>query len=243
MKSLNFLIPAVLLAAGCASSSSQVVVAKPGESKTVKTKNGEITITSAGGPAKAGTLGSVDSEGFKLIFDGTWTGWRVSENPQAWSIVNGAFRANGSRSHNFYIGDPVPFKDFELKVDVMTEKNSNGGIYVLTKFQDEGWPKYGFETQVNVSHGDWKKTGSIYDVVNVKETPAKDYQWWTQHVIVKGKHISVRIDGKSVVEYDEPADKKPGADFPRMIDAGTVALQAHDPGSVVLYKNIRVKRL
>lgn len=240
MKSIYSLMPAVLLAAGCASHHSQVVTAKPGETKTVQSKNGEITITAT---ESKPTLGSVDAEGFKLIFDGTWTGWRVSENPKAWSIVNGAFRANGSRSHNFYIGDAKPFKDFELKVDVMTEQNSNGGIYFHTQYQDESWPKYGFETQVNVSHTDWKKTGSIYDVVNVKETPAKDYKWWTQHIIVKGHHVTVKIDGQSVVEYDEPADKKPGADFTRKLDEGTFALQAHDPNSVVYYKNIRVKRL
>lgn len=239
MKSIYSLMPAVLLAAGCASHHSQVVTAKPGETKTVQSKNGEITITAT--EAKP-TLGSVDAEGFKLIFDGSWTGWRVSENPKAWSIVNGAFRANGSRSHNFYIGDAKPFKDFELKVEVMTEKNSNGGIYFHTQYQDESWPKYGFETQVNVSHGDWKKTGSIYDVVNVKETPAKDYKWWTQHIIVKGHHVTVKIDGQSVVEYDEPADKKAGADFTRKLEEGTFALQAHDPISVVYYRNIRVKR-
>ena len=183
--------------------------------------------------------------GFVSIFDGkTLAGWKPSvENSNTWKIEDGALVTRGNRSHLYYAGDAKPFKNFELKVDVMTETNSNGGIYIHTKYQDEGWPKHGFETQVNNTHKDWKKTGSLYDVVNVKESAAKDYQWWTQHVIVKGNQITVKVDGKTVMEYTEPADQKPGAQFTRKLDEGTFGLQAHDPISVVRYKNIRVKRL
>jgi hypothetical protein len=141
------------------------------------------------------------------------------------------------------VGDGQPFKNFELKVDVMTEPNSNGGIYFHTKYQPNGWPKYGFETQVNNTHADWKKTGSLYDVVNVKEPASKDREWWTQHIIVKGNQVTIKVNDKTVMEYTEPADKKPGKDFTRKLDAGTFALQAHDPKSVIRYKNIRAKRL
>lgn len=186
----------------------------------------------------------VDSEGFTVIFDGDWHGWIVNESPQSWRIVNGdTLRASGPRSHVFYIGDPVPFRDFELKVDVKTESKANGGIYFHTRYQDEGWPKYGFETQVNVSHGDWKKTGSLYDVVNVRETPAQDEKWWTQHVIVRGNRVIVKVDDQVVVDYTEPPGHQAGTDFTRKLDEGTFALQCHDPGSAVYYRNIRVKRL
>ena len=70
-----------------------------------------------------------------------------------------------------------------------------------------------------------------------------DNEWYTETVIVKGKKIIVKINDKVVVDYDEPADKKAGEDFTRKIDEGTFALQAHDPGSTVHFKNIRVKRL
>ena len=96
---------------------------------------------------------------------------------------------------------------------------------------------------MNVSHGDWKKTGSLYDVVNLSSTPAKDNQWWTQHITVKGNKVTVRIDGQIVLEYTEPAGAQPGKDYTRKLDEGTFALQAHDPKSVVRFKNIRVKRL
>jgi hypothetical protein len=183
--------------------------------------------------------------GFVPLFDGkTFNGWKMAtENTNTWKIENGVLTTRGDRCHLFYEGDGKPFKNFELRVDVMTEPGANGGIYFHTKYQPKDWPKYGFETQVNCTHGDWKKTGSIYDVVNVRESASKDNEWWTQTIIVQGKHAIVKINDKVVVDYTEPAGKEPGKDFPRMIGEGTFALQAHDPKSVVRFKNIRVKRL
>jgi hypothetical protein len=167
----------------------------------------------------------------------------AKENVGTWKIEDGAFVTRGPRCHLFYEGDPKPFKNFELKVDVKTEPNANGGIYFHTRYQETGWPNYGFECQVNVSHSDWKKTGSLYDVVNVASSPAKDNQWWTQHIIVMGNKVTVKIDGQTVFEYTEPNGAQPGTPFTRKLADGTFALQAHDPKSVVCYKNIRVKRL
>lgn len=184
-------------------------------------------------------------EGFVQLFDGkTFNGWKINERPESWSIVDGAFVAKGDRSHLFYVADEKPFKNFELRVDVMTEPKSNGGIYFHTKFQPEGWPKYGFESQVNNSYeSDPQKTGSLYAVVPVKEKNVDDNVWYTETIIVKGKNVKIKVNDKVVVDYDEPADKKAGEDFTRKIDEGTFALQAHDPGSRVHFKNIRVKRL
>jgi hypothetical protein len=190
--------------------------------------------------------GAADSEdGFVKIFDGkTFNGWKIAEEKEkSWSIEDGVIVAHGNRSHLFYVGDEKPFKDFELKVDVMTEPGSNGGIYFHTKYQENGWPKAGFECQVNVSHTDYKKTGSLYDIANLGVTPAQDNKWWTQHITVKGNKVQVRIDGKLVLEYNEPAGTQPGKDFSRKLNEGTFAFQAHDPKSVIRYKNIRVKRL
>ena len=124
----------------------------------------------------------------------------------------------------------------------MTETNSNGGIYFHTKYQERDWPRGGFECQVNTSHGDWKKTGSLYDVVNVSQPLSQDYKWWTQEILVEGSKVTVKVDGKIVLQYTEPAGAKPG-DFERKLGEGTFGLQAHDPKSVVRYRNIRVKRL
>lgn len=197
--------------------------------------------------AAALTLGMAASaeDGFKSLTDGnTFDGWKAStENSGTWKVEDGAFVTRGPRSHLFYVGESEPFKDFELTVEVMTDTNSNGGIYFHTAYQESDWPRQGFECQVNNTHKDWKKTGSLYDVVNVKESAAADGAWWTQRILVMGNTVTVQINGKTVVEYTEPDDQQPGRPFTRKLDQGTFALQAHDPGSVVHYRNIRVKRL
>ena len=114
-------------------------------------------------------LRAADSEeGFTTIFDGkSFAGWKTSiDNTNTWKIEEGAFVARGAVAHVFYDGDTNAFKNFELKVDVMTEPGSNGGIYFHTAYQEKGFPRAGIECQVNVSHTDWIKTGSLYGLAN-----------------------------------------------------------------------------
>ncbi len=191
-------------------------------------------------------FGQVKNEaGFKTIFDGkSFTGWKMAEEHQdAWSIKDGAIVAHGERSHLYYVGDAEPFVNFELRLDCKTEPGSNAGIYIHTQYQPTNWPKYGYEVQVNQTHTDWRKTGSLYGVQDVREQLAKDGEWYSYSIVVKGKHITIKINDKVAVDWDEPADRKAGTDFTRILDKGTFALQAHDPKSVVMFKNIRVKRL
>jgi hypothetical protein len=186
-----------------------------------------------------------DEAGFTSLMDGkTFTGWKTStDSPSTWTIKDGAFVANGNRCHLYYVGDEKPFKNFHLKVEVMTDTNSNGGIYFHTEYQADGWPNRGFESQVNNSHSDWKKTGSIYDVANTGLTSASDNKWWTQEIIVEGNKVTVLVDGKQVVQYIEPPGAQPTKIGGRKLGEGTFALQGHDPKSTIHYKNIRVKRL
>lgn len=184
-------------------------------------------------------------DGFVPLMDGkTFNGWKTqTENADTWKIEEGAFVTKGNMNHLFYVGDEQPFKNFELKVDVKTEAGSNGGIYFHTKYQERGWPRAGFECQVNNSQSDWIKTGSLYGLVNVSQPLALDWQWYTQHIIVQGNKVTVKVDGRIVLEYNEPPGAQPGKEYSRKISEGTFALQAHDPKSVIRYKNIRVKRL
>jgi len=188
---------------------------------------------------------SEKDEGWISLFDGkTLNGWKVNENPQTFSVKDGAIVVNGNVSHLFYEGDVNnhDFKNFELKIDVMTFPNSNSGIYFHTDFQEKGFPGIGHEVQVNLTHSDWKKSGSIYNVVNVDKAPAVDNEWYTQHIIVKGKTVRILINGKLLYEYIEPNLKK-DSERGQFISNGTFALQGHDPGSKVMFKNIHVKVL
>ena len=193
----------------------------------------------------ASTVSAADKDdGWVNLFDGkTISGWKASENKSSWKVEGGALVCHGPRSHLFYVGADRPFVDFEFKADVMTAPGSNAGIYFHTKFQDTGWPKFGYEAQVNNTHADPKKTGSLYGVVDVTKAPAKDNEWFTEEIIVEGKRIVIKVNGKTLVDYTEPESKKPGGQFTRGLDRGTFALQAHDPRSKVSFKNIKVRRL
>jgi hypothetical protein len=192
----------------------------------------------------AGGIAAAEEPGFESLFDGkSLAGWKVNENPGSWKVVDGQIVCHGPRSHLFYVGPdaahPAEFKDFHFKAEVMTKPGSNSGIFFHTKFQPEGWPAQGYEMQVNNSQGDPVRTGSIYNVVKNFLAPAKDDTWFTQELVVKGKAIAVIVDGRVLFEFVEPE----GVTGTRRLSAGTFALQAHDPGSEVHYRNIRVKRL
>ena len=186
-------------------------------------------------------------DGWISLFNGkNFDGWKIGANAGSFTVVDGTIKVAGPRAHLFYEG-PVKnhmFKNFEFKATVKTTKGSNSGIFVHTTYQEDGWPSQGYEIQVNQSHTDYKRTGSLYNVVDVKETLVKDDEWYTEYIKVEGKHITIKINDKVVVDYEETdVDKREGEMKNRFLKSGTFALQAHDPKSVVFYKDIMVKPL
>ncbi len=190
---------------------------------------------------------ATSEEGFLSLFDGkTLEGWKkAEENPNSWVVEEGKLVCKGERCHLFYVGPEAPFKNFHFKAEVMTTPGSNAGIYFSTRYQEKGWPKFGYECQVNVSHHDPKKTSSLYSVDDVADPGVKDNEWYTQEIIVRGRHIELKVNGKTLVDYTEPESKESfSKEFERRLgEGGTFALQAHDPKSVVYFKNLRVKKL
>jgi hypothetical protein len=186
-------------------------------------------------------------EGWISLFDGkSLNGWKVGDNAGTFTIENGSIVAHGPTAHLFYDG-PVrqhDFKNFEFKAEVMTMPGSNSGIYFHTVYQENSWPKKGYEVQVNNSHTDWRRTGSLYGIQDIKEVYVKDNEWFTEYFKVDGKRVIVKLNDKTVVDYTEPDDVKrdPGNEG-RVISSGTFALQGHDPNSKVYFKNIMVKVL
>ena len=177
------------------------------------------------------------------LFDGkTLAGWKANENSKSCRIEDGAICVNGNRSHLFYVGDvnDGDFKNFELKCKVKTLPKSNSGIYFHTEYLDSGWPDKGYEAQVNNTGVDPKRTGGLYAVQDVFEAPAEDNEWFDYHIVVRGKRIIIKINGETTADYTEKEDLDREG---RRLSSGTFALQAHDPGSKVLYKDVRVKVL
>lgn len=195
---------------------------------------------------QVGFVQKAKKEKWISIFDGkSLEGWKVGENASSFKIEDGTIVVNGLRAHLFYdgkVGDHN-FKNFEFKAQVMTTPNSNSGIYFHTEYQEGGWPSKGYEVQVNNSHTDWRRTGSLYGIQDVKDIFVEDNVWYTEHIIVQGKHITIKINDKTVVDYVEPEEVGQKAGQGRKISNGTFALQAHDPKSKVFYKDIMVKPL
>jgi hypothetical protein len=128
-------------------------------------------------------------------------------------------------------------------MQVKTMPGANSGIFIHTAFEEDGWPSQGYEIQVNQTQGDWRKTGSVYSFKDVKETYVKDEEWYTQHIIVQGEDITVKINGEVVNEFNEKTDRGEIGDSGKKLSHGTVALQAHEPKSVIYYKDIMIKPL
>lgn len=186
-------------------------------------------------------------EDWVSLFDGkSLSNWKVGANAGTFTIENGMIVANGPVAHLFYDGkvNDHTFKNFEFKADVMTTPGSNAGIYFHTTYQESSWPAKGHEVQVNNSHTDWRRTGSLYGISDVKEVSVKDNEWFTEHITVRNKRVVIKVNDKTVVDYTEPDNvKRSSGDSLRVISKGTFALQGHDPKSKVYFKNIFVKVL
>jgi hypothetical protein len=184
---------------------------------------------------------------WQSLFDGkTLDGWRASEAPGSFNVRDGAIVVRGPRSHLFYVGDVAghDFRDFELQLDVMTKPRANSGVYFHTAWQDEGWPAKGYEVQVNNSQSDPKRTGGLYAVKDNYKAPARDDAWFTLRIRVEGRRIRTFVDDKLIADYTQPEQPERPADMQgRVLSSGTFALQAHDPGSEVHYRNIKVRTL
>jgi hypothetical protein len=130
----------------------------------------------------------------------------------------------------FYVADE--FSDLEFQAEINLAHNSNSGMYFRVKFGPE-WPK-GYEAQVNNTAADPKRTGTLYTFVTVTDQLVEDDTWWTQRVVAKGNHIQIFVNDKKVVDFK---------DKDNTYTKGHVALQQHDPGSTVRYRNLKVKPL
>jgi Domain of Unknown Function (DUF1080) len=214
---------------------------------------------------------SAEEAGWVSLFNGKdLTGWRSNEEvPGVFSIVDGAIQVKGGRAHLFYVGEDgkADFRDFELKMKVKTLPGANSGLYFHTGFQEKGWPDLGYECQVNASHKDPKKTGSLYGVVNwvVQEAgkpepkfavknhmaaaaPHQDEEWFDYLIQVKGKKITLTVNGVVTAEFEEPVGWDPAVTLKNMPgrklgSAGQLAIQGHDPLSTAYFKEMFIRPL
>ena len=177
------------------------------------------------------SLPAADNDGWVSMFDGkTLNGWKATDNPDSWKVKDGAIVGDGERSHLFWMTEQCENCAFKAKVRL--NHGGNSGMYFRAEFVP-GWPK-GYEAQVDNTHSDPKRTGSLYNFANVTEQLVPDDTWWDQEIIADGNHIIIKVNGKTTVDY---VDEK------NTYTKGYLALQQHNKGSVVEYKDLMFKRL
>lgn len=170
---------------------------------------------------------------WQKMFDGKSiekSGWKANENPESWTVEDGMIKGSNKVSHLFWMKEEC--ENCEFKADVRIMDGSNSGMYFRTAF-GPGFPK-GYEAQVNATHRDPVKTGSLYNFHKNLESPSKPGEWFTQDIIADGNHIIIKVNGKVITDY---VDEK------NTYTKGYLALQQHDPKSTVYYKNLMFRKL
>ncbi|NQV28378.1 MAG: DUF1080 domain-containing protein, partial [Rhodopirellula sp.] len=180
-------------------------------------------------------------------------GWQANLKPESFTVEDGVLKAHGRNgmSHLFYVGDDGKddtFVNFEFEAEVRAEPNSNSGIFFHSdrELRNGKYLHKGYEVQLNSTAKEKRKTGSLYAVVDLAESPVDETKWFTLRFKVDGKHIEVWLNGKKVTDYVEPTNPdRPASRVKRLIDpqGGAIAIQAHDPGSVFYFRRIRIRQL
>jgi hypothetical protein len=170
-----------------------------------------------------------DAKGWVQLFDGkTLSGWTAPDAGE-WHFEDGVLVGRGKNSHLF---SPNTYTNLEFKAEAKLNHSGNSGMYFRAAY-GKGWPN-GYEAQVENTSSDVQRTGSLYNLSKVLDQLVPDDTWWTQHIIAIGNRIIIKVNDKIVTDFvDEKNTHR----------AGYLALQQHDPGSVVHYRNLMVKRL
>ena len=222
------------------------------------------------GPSRGPADEPKSDEGWVQLFNGKdFTGWKIPDPPSGnfkgvkevkndagkvvafvgvqkkdgkevtlWQVKDGMIVGGGPASHIF---TDVQAEDFRYRVEAKINDKGNSGQYFRTKFEP-GFPS-GYEAQINATHGDWRRTGSLYPdgrtklkdfekEICIKDAPNKPDEFFTQEVVAEGNHIQIFVNGKKMVDFTDPN---------KTFTKGHFALQGHDPGSVMMFKKVEYK--
>jgi hypothetical protein len=176
------------------------------------------------------------------LFDGkTMNGWEINDFSKStkWEVVDGELRGSGGAS--MITCTKGPFKNFRVRAEVKINDKGNSGMYFRCKTTQPGFTD-GYEAQINATHGDPIKTGSLYTKVHLYEAAHKPDEWFTEEVECKDikyrgqvvTAIKISVNGKVLFET---------LDYGRQFQEGYFAFQQHDPGSKVAIRKVEVMEL
>ena len=139
-----------------------------------------------------------------------------------WEVKDGVLTGSGAQGH---IYTEASYDNLMLRARVRVNEGGNSGVYY--RVQDKGkWPT-GYEAQV-----DNHDPNNPYGMHKADKLITSDGEWFTMQVTADGPHIVVEVNGEKVLDAQNSRFQR-----------GTIALQAHDPTSVIEYKDVEVKLL
>lgn len=177
------------------------------------------------------------------LFDGkSLDGWVVNNftGKSKWEVVDGQLCGSGTAS--MIATEKGDFKNFRFRAEIKINDKGNSGMYFRCPTAKPAFTD-GYECQINSSHADPIRTGSIYTWVHIYDQLVPPDTWFTQEVEVqdinyRGKiatSILVRVNGKLLYQF---------IDHTRQFGpAGHFAFQQHDPGSKVCIRKVEVMPL
>ncbi len=180
-----------------------------------------------------------NAEGKVIAYVGTL---KNGKEETLWRVENGTIIGGGHASHLFTEGGD--YDNFRYRVEAKINDKGNSGQYFRAKFAP-GFPP-GYEAQINATHRDPIRTGSLYpdgrtklrnhakEITVMNTAPHKPDEFFTQEVIADGPHIIIMVNGKKTLDWTDP-DKT--------FTKGHFALQGHDPGSVMTFKKVEYQPL
>jgi hypothetical protein len=191
-------------------------------------------------PGEIDQVGLVQQGGKIVAYEGHLK--KDDKRVPLWRVEDGLLIGSGPHSHLFT--ERGDYANFRYRVEAMINDHGNSGQYFRTQLGRD-FPR-GYEAQINATHGDPIRTGSLYpgpfrkwsDVelmkMKVLQAPNKPDEWFTQEVIADGNHIVIKVNDKTTVDF---VDEK------NTFRTGHFALQGHDPGTVVKFRKIEVIEL
>ncbi|MGH9631576.1 MAG: 3-keto-disaccharide hydrolase [Bryobacteraceae bacterium] len=153
--------------------------------------------------------------------------WYVAEGKPDAQFLGEVIYTDG----NGFLASREKFRDFELQLYVRHAKHHNGGIIFRSTGHGAGGRRY--EIQLHDVEGAHYPTGSLYSFKRASYPKIEPEVWFPFQVVVKDRTCLVRVNGDTVLEYDQLEH----------LEEGSIELQAHAPGTWTEFKQIKVKRI
>jgi hypothetical protein len=193
------------------------------------------------GLAVTGTACAAEGEWVSLFDGQTMSGWEKlpkDKSASHWEVQDGALTGSGEPSMLY--SPKGDYKNFRFRAEIKINDHGNSGMYFRAK--NTGSFTDGYEAQINSTHKDPIKTGSIYTMVHIYKQLVPPDTWFTQEVECvtkdyRGKklpHIKVWVNGELLYEL---------IDHTNFASSGYFAFQQHDPGSKVQIRKVEVMEL